>query len=96
MQQNTYPKWQCKPALLSKEDLRDPMSVLTTFFQTHNLPSFREQLWEILSTAIKSNSATFHDGKEVGEWMFLYRHLQELVEACWMLDQQNGKISSTS
>jgi hypothetical protein len=88
MQKYAYPKWQRKPVLLTKREIKRPETVLQAFFESYDLPACRDKLWELLSTAAGSNGADFYNGSDVGEWIFFHRRINELLEACWLLEQQ--------
>ncbi len=80
-----YPKWQRKPSLLTTEEMKNPTAVLESFFETYSLPDCREQLWHLLTAATAGGQAEIFTARDAGDWLFFYRRVEELIEACWVM-----------
>jgi hypothetical protein len=70
---------------LSKEEQRQPLDVLTCFFDCYHLKDFRELLWDWLLAALGTDSGIYDKGRERSNLIFLYQKLEALVEAAYLL-----------
>lgn len=98
MNKTAYPNWQDKPFRLDLDEIENPYQVVDRFFDDRTLPEHRAILWELLSAALSGSSAECFTAREGGEWVLYFRELEELIEASYIIYQNNQKkpISTTN
>lgn len=72
---------------LTKEQQQEPAAVLSYFFECYHLKDLRELLWDWLLTALSSDNATYAQGRERSNLIFLYEKLESLAEAAFLMQQ---------
>ena len=70
---------------LEAEDINDPMRVLRRFFNDYRLHEIREILWTMVETCITTDNAEFSDPGDRADLLTRQKHLEELLEAGWLL-----------
>jgi hypothetical protein len=70
---------------LSKEEQQDPIAVLHVFFDCYHLKDMHEVLWDWLEAALSTDSGFYDRGRERSNLIFLYKKLETLVEAAYIL-----------
>lgn len=83
-----WPSWHQNPLRLSIEEIEHPSTTLTHFFQTYHLPDIRSCLNNWLQDALAKETV------EAKEHVSTHREVEKLVEAAWLI-HQNEKISSS-
>jgi hypothetical protein len=78
--------------LLSKEQQQNPITVLEEFFSNYHLQDIRECLWDWLEAALASENGTYQTGKARGSLLFLYKNIETLTEAAFILHR--NKVDS--
>lgn len=73
---------------LTKEQQQEPAAVLSYFFECYHLKDLRELLWDWLLTALGSDNATYAQGRERSNLIFLYEKIEALAEAAYLLCQE--------
>lgn len=84
-EQTTYPEWQHKPARLTKEEINDPLPVITQFLTERSLPEHRAIIWNILDAALSSSNSDYIDASEASAWVKWCRDLEPFIEAASVL-----------
>ncbi|WP_315822945.1 hypothetical protein [Paraflavitalea speifideaquila] len=76
---------------LSNEARQHPMDYLKGFFMDSDVSELRSELWEWLVSALSSNDPALNDGISRANLLWLYKQLNELVEASYLVKKQNLK-----
>lgn len=88
---NNHPQWYNQPLRLSKEQKRDPLSVMEEFFQCYHLNETRQTLWEWLTEVVSSSQSTSIGVHGRTDHMFFYEKIEELIEAAFILNNRRSK-----
>lgn len=75
---------------LSKEAKENPLMVLYDFCDAYHLHEVRKTLWDWLVTALGKTHSLYDDAKERSNLCFFYENMEELMEAIYLLHQQQG------
>lgn len=70
---------------LEEEDKQEPLRVFRRFFNDYRLHEFREILWSMVEACLTTDNAEFSEPGERADLLTRYRHLEELLEAGWLL-----------
>jgi len=70
---------------LEEKDVQDPLRVFRRFFSDYRLHEIRDILWTMVETCITTDNAEFSDPGERADLLTRYRHIEELLEAGWLL-----------
>jgi hypothetical protein len=73
---------------LSKEKRENPAQVLHEFCDSYHLHEVRKTLWDWLVTALGKTHSIYDDAKERSNLFFFYENVEELMEAVYLLHQQ--------
>jgi hypothetical protein len=83
-----FPKWHLKPLRLSIVEIDNPASVLDFFFTCYDLPDLRACLKEMLHDSLRA------EGADAASHVSTHRDLEKLVEAVWVIHNQNNNNTS--
>lgn len=86
---NHHPEWHNTPLRLNEEERNNPHLVLLEFFQCYHLNDVREIMWGWTITVVSSPNSISADPHERNNHIFLYEKMEQLVEACWMLQKKD-------
>jgi hypothetical protein len=75
---------------LSKEKKDNPLLVLQEFCDSYHLHEVRKALWDWLVTALGKNNSIYDEAKERSNLFFFYENMEELIEAVYLLHQQQN------
>jgi len=70
---------------LDAEDIKEPLRVFRRFFNDYHLHEIRDILWTMVETCITTDNTDFCDPGDRADLLTRYRHLEELLEAGWLL-----------
>jgi len=84
---NKHPYWYNQPLRLSENQKENLALVFQDFFERYHLHEVRETLWEWLVEVISSQNSISNDGSARNNHVFFYEKLEELVEACFILQK---------
>jgi len=73
---------------LSEEEKENPLQVLHNFCDAYHLQEVRNILWEWLVTALGKTHSIYDEAKERSNLTFFYENIEELIEAVYLLHQQ--------
>lgn len=77
---------------LNKDEAPTPLQVISDFCDTYHLPETKDILWEWVTNALSKSPSIYDTGKERSNLLFFYEKMKALVEAVYMIDeQQQGK-----
>jgi len=82
-----------QPIRLTEEQQQEPIIVIREFFQNFHLVEIRQKLWNWFETAITTEYGLFEEATDRSGLMQFYSQLEELVEAAYLIDQQQRKKS---
>lgn len=77
-----------QPIRLTEKQLHEPERILKEFFSWYHLDDFRELLWEWMQVAMTAENSVYETSKERSNLMFFYRNIELLVEAAYVLRQE--------
>ena len=84
----SLPDWHEKPLTLTKEEIAEPMAVISDFLYSYPLPEFREHIKTLLLMACNDQDCNSSFS------IILCEDITRLVESCYLLKNENhGKIS---
>ncbi|HEV7329672.1 MAG TPA: hypothetical protein VGN63_01430 [Flavisolibacter sp.] len=72
---------------LSEEEIKDPYAVIKAFFETFTSGYARRELWEMLACVVEQGP----DGKDRLDLLLDFECLHAVLEACWLLYQEQEK-----
>ena len=81
---------------LSKEKKGNPLIVLHDFCDAYHLHEVRKTLWDWLVTALGKPHSIYDEAKERSNLFFFYENMEELIEAVYLLHQQQEAPKPTS
>ena len=70
---------------LEESEKKEPMTVLERFFGDYRLHECRHHLWAMVQACLTTDNAEFDDPAERADLLLRYQHLEELLEAAWLL-----------
>lgn len=74
-------------AFLSEEQRKDPLSVITTYFDEISLYDARTSFWELFSAAMESEIINIYTKNARSNLLFFYKITIELIEASLLLHE---------
>jgi len=77
-----YPDWHRNPLTLSKLEMAAPMDILSNYFQFYALTGIRTTLNKWLIESLRA------DQEDAAEYLEMCQNLIKLVEAAWLINQQ--------
>lgn len=83
-----YPIWHDQPLSLTVSEIEDPKSVLDFFFTCYDLQDIRACLKELLHDSLRA------EGADATSHVSTHRDLEKLVEAVWVIHDQNNNSSA--
>ena len=98
---NNHPQWYNQPLRLTEAQKDNLISVFEHFFECYHLNEVRQILWEWLVEIISSNNSISNDGSERNNHIYFYEKIEQLVEACFILQKEpsvetDGNVSSNN
>jgi len=98
---NKHPQWYNEPLRLTKAQRDNPIMVFEDFFECYHLHEVRQTLWEWLVEVISSQNSISNDGIERNNHIYFYEKIEQLVEACFILQKEpsvetDGNVSSNN
>jgi hypothetical protein len=75
---------------LQEEDIKDPLRVFRRFFGDYRLHELRDILRTMVETCITTDNSEFSDPGDRADLLMRYRHIEELLEAGWLLVGAGG------
>ena len=85
-----------RPIRLTLSEQKNPDSIINGFCGAHHLYEIRKYLWDLLETALTTNEGVFQDAESRQAILVFYAHLEELMEAIYLKNDQKvlkrGKI----
>ena len=69
---------------LREDQLTDPESVLDEFFVDYQMVEVRQQLWDLLETALTSENTAFAEAPQREALLLFYYRLEEVMEAVFI------------
>lgn len=88
--QAEWPDWHNNPLRLTLREINNPITVILDFFQSYHLPDIRFCLHNWLSDSLPKETL------ESKAHFSTYEDVEKLVEACWIIRQNNKAIKSQS
>jgi hypothetical protein len=85
-----YPSRELEPRKLSREEVEDPLLVISDFFTYAHLPEIREQLWEMLKTTVTGGYCHVLNRRERADLVHFYEKLEKLIEAAHLLHRNTA------
>lgn len=85
-----YPEWHNQPLNLTIEELKDPFSVISAFFDCYKLSEARICLQQWLEDALQRKDV------DVRNIFALHNNIVRLAEAAWLILQQQPSLSLVS
>jgi hypothetical protein len=67
------------------EDVKEPLSVIREFCEWSDVETVKKQMWELLVAAMGAQYAGYEEAGKRWEVMFLYKRLEGLVEAAYVI-----------
>ena len=84
-----FPEWHLKPLRLSIAEMEEPYSVLNYFFECYTLPQIRTCLQELVYDSLRAEDT------DAPSHVTTHEDIEKLVEAVWLIHDQNGNSSET-
>lgn len=89
---NKHPKWYDQPLRLSREERKDPMLAIDSFFDCYRLHEVRETLWNWMAELLSSDRSMMLEGSERSHVICFYERIESLVEATLLMKRRkDGK-----
>lgn len=66
---------------LETEEIDHPESVIATFCGDYQLFEIRQQLWDLVETALTTENSAFSEARQRESVMLFYNKLEEVLEA---------------
>ena len=92
---NNHPQWYNQPLRLTEAEKDNPTVVFENFFECYHLNEVRQILWEWLVEVISSHNSISQEGRERNNHIFFYEKLEELLEACFILQKDDSAKTNT-
>jgi len=89
---NNHPQWYNQPLRLTEAQKDNLISVFEHFFECYHLNEVRQILWEWLVEIISSNNSISNDGSERNNHIYFYEKVEQLVEACFILQRGGAAL----
>jgi len=90
---NNHPQWYNEPLRLTRNQKDNPTVVFEDFFGCYHLHEVREILWEWLVEVISSQNSISNDGSARNNHIYFYEKLEQILEACFMLQKEPRVIT---
>lgn len=78
---------------LKEEEKLHPLPVLSDFCDSYHLHEVKQILWDWLVTALGKSHSIYDEGKERSNLFFFYEKVETLMEAVYMIHEQQEKAS---
>ncbi|HEX7845148.1 MAG TPA: hypothetical protein VF476_05050 [Chitinophagaceae bacterium] len=88
MPRDKYSAWEFKPRKLSTEEANHPIEVIHDFYDFANLPQVRELFWQLFKTTVTGSFNHSLSRKERNNLFYFMEQLEKLIEATYLLHQQ--------
>ena len=75
---------------LAEEDRKEPIRVIQRFFSDYRLHECRHILWSIVETCLTTDNSDFSEPEERADLILRYEHIEELLEASYLLWGKGG------
>jgi hypothetical protein len=75
---------------LAEEDRKEPIRVIQRFFTDYRLHECRHILWSIVETCLTTDNSEFSEPEERADLILRYEHIEELLEASYLLWGKGG------
>ncbi len=72
------------------ENLKEPMAVIQEFCDWSDVKTVKQQMWEWLLAAMGAKYGGYEDAGKRWELLFLFRRLEELVEAAYRIEEEHS------
>jgi hypothetical protein len=79
------------PVLLSEDQKKEPLKVITAFFSYAHLHQAREILADLLHTALISDNSEFDSGSKRDGIILFCKEVEQLIEAAYLINSDNTK-----
>lgn len=76
---------------LNDEEIIDPSVFLEEFFSNYYLRELREEIWDVIYSALSNDMGLHQSGRARGDVLFLYENLEKLFEAAYLLHRRSSK-----
>jgi len=70
------------------ENVKEPLAVIREFCDWSDVDTVKKQMWEWLMAAMGAQYAGYEEAGKRWEVMFLYKRLEELVEAAYLIGEE--------
>lgn len=70
---------------LGEEDQAEPIRVFKRFFGDYRLHEVRHILWCMVEACLTTDNSDFSEPGDRADLLLRYKHLEELLEAGWLL-----------
>jgi hypothetical protein len=92
MERIDFPAWEYRSQQLTPEEVQQPTRVLHELFDYAHLPELRAVLWEWLKCTVTGGFVETMDLQQRNSILFLYEHMQKLIEAAHLIHLQQQAI----
>lgn len=92
MERIDFPAWEYRSQQLTPEEVQQPARVLHELFDYAHLPELRAVLWEWLKCTVTGGFVENMDLQQRNSILFLYEHMQKLIEAAHLIHLQQQAI----
>lgn len=72
---------------LSPEEIENPFLSIEHLFEEMDLSTIKQILWEFLKAAVTSNHNKYLSKRDRREILYLYEHLERLLEAAHLINE---------
>ncbi|OQP62766.1 hypothetical protein A3860_25975 [Niastella vici] len=86
---NNHPELRNTPLRLNEQERNNPNLVLLEFFLCYHLNDVREIIYGWMVTVVSSPASISADPHERNNHIFFYEKIEQLVEACWLLQTKD-------
>ena len=84
-----HPEFYDKPIRLSQD--KPVLQVITDFFEDFRLSDVRQLLWQLVTVATTTDNAHFQEPEDRANLLNHYSQLEELIEAAYIINEDNKK-----
>lgn len=70
------------------ENVKEPLAVIREFCDWSDVETVKKQMWELLMAAMGAQYAGYEEAGKRWEVMFLYKRLEGLVEAAYVIGEE--------
>jgi hypothetical protein len=82
-----------RPLRLGREQIKDPIGVLDRFFEDYRVQEWRGNLRDMVEICLTTDNAEFGEAEQRASLLQLYKDLEALLEAAWLIVHQQKKKS---